>query len=112
MSRILLALALLSSTVCFAASSAQLKIHQNCDNLGQIAQVVVIGKNEGRTKESILNDLRKRLTELKVNGNTIDEVVRNMGLVYDQQPRGRDPGEIYTATYLACWEKTYERAHK
>lgn len=112
MSKLLLALILLISTACFAASSAQLKIHQNCDNWGQIAKVVVIGKNEGRTKEDVLGNIRNRLTDLKVNNTVIDDVILNMSLVYDQQPRGRNPEDIYTATYLACWEKTYEKGSK
>ena len=110
MSRLLLAFALMVSTTCFAASSANLLVDKNCKIWGEIAQTVVKGKNEGFTKDRILGDLRKGLTNQKVKQEIIDSVLMNMDLVYDQQPKGREPQEIYDATYLACWAHAYTKA--
>lgn len=110
MSRLLLALFLMVSATCFGASSANLLVDKNCKIWAEIAQTVVQGKNEGLSKDQILGDLTRGFTSQKVKQEVIDSVIMNMGLVYDQQPRGRNPQDIYDATYLACWAHAYSNA--
>jgi len=33
----------------------------------------------------------------------------NMGKMWDEQPKGRNPDEMYNATYLACWTRAEEQ---
>jgi len=109
MSRLLLALILLASTTCFSASSANLLIDKNCKIWGEIAKTVMQGKREGLTKDQILGDLSNGLTGQKIKKEIVDSVLLNMGLLYDQQPKWREPQEMYDATYLACWAQAYTK---
>ena len=109
MKRSLLVGLLLLPLTCFSASSGHVLIEQNCRAWAQVAKVVMSGKNQNLTKEQVLGAVKNQLAEKGSAQKALDEVMLNMGKMWDEQPKGRNPDEMYNATYLACWTRAEEQ---